>query len=79
MKTGMGLKELKSCLVDIALTHPTISISKVKVPAQLIAMQQIMQNFVHHNRIQEHNAKTGLKKNYMAWTEFVDFCISRSI
>lgn len=66
MSSGLGLKELKSSLMEIALTHPTVSVSKVKVPQKVVALHQIIQNLQR-------------TKYYMEWIEFEEFCSSVSI
>lgn len=78
MESGLGLKELKSCLIDIALTHPTISVSKVKVPAPLMTMQQHMINYIHRNHVAERDRKLK-HKYFLEWPEYESLCISNSI
>lgn len=74
MATGLGLNDLKSCLVDVALTHPRIGIHKVKATTPLVALQHHVQYLVtSFNRVHDNPI------HYMEWEEFVNLCVSKHI
>lgn len=75
MSSGFGLQELKSSLVDIALSHPQIGIFSAKVPTAIVALQQHMQFLVQQNRMENSNTA----KYYMEWSEFETLCLSKNI
>lgn len=74
MSNGMGLNKLKKKLVDVAFTHPQLSISKVQVPAPLVAMQLQLQFLVKQN-----STKNESPRYYLEWTEYENLCASANI
>lgn len=79
MQSGLGLSELTSYLTDIALNHSTIGISRVKIPAPLVTMQQIMQISIHQNQVYDKDARPELMQYFIEWSEFSNLCISNRI
>lgn len=78
MATGVGLTELKSCLVDLALSHPQIGISTVSVSRPIVAIQERVQLLVHQNRWLEREQNSSAKY-YMEWSEFEVLCTTKDI
>lgn len=74
MATGLGIQELKICLVDIALTHPQIGVKNIKVSDTLLALQTHLQKLVQQNRVTD--TESELNTHYLNWAEFESLCLS---
>lgn len=78
MATGYGLKELKALMVETALAHPLIGISKVTVSRPIEVMQERVNLLVRLNRLVEKESPTKAKY-YMEWSEFEALCFTKDI